>query len=91
MNRSINILVVEDDNEINQLLSSIIKNKGYNAQPAFSGTEAMIYLEKQEWDMVLLDFMLPGMTGEEILEKISGRSPVPVIINFGKAGAASEN
>jgi DNA-binding response OmpR family regulator len=77
----IKILVVEDDNEINQLLCNIIKRSGYLPQPAFSGTEAMIYLENDAWDMVLLDLMLPGMTGEEILANISERSPnVPVMI-----------
>lgn len=80
MGHQIKILVIEDDNDINQLLCNIIKNSGYIPQPAFSGTEAMIYLEQQEWDMVLLDLMLPGMNGEEILVKISEQSHVPVII-----------
>ncbi len=81
MDQAINILVVEDDNDINKLLCNIIKKSGYLPQSAFSGTEAMIYLEKQEWDMVLLDLMLPGKTGEEILAELSERSPeVPVII-----------
>ncbi|MEO4055064.1 response regulator transcription factor [Solibacillus sp. CAU 1738] len=80
MGHQIKILVIEDDNDINQLLCSIIKNSGYIPQPAFSGTEAMIYLDQQEWDMVLLDLMLPGMNGEEILVKISEQSHVPVII-----------
>ncbi|MBO0960482.1 response regulator transcription factor [Neobacillus sp. MM2021_6] len=76
----INILVVEDDNDINQLLCNIIRKSGYVPQPAYSGTEAMIYLERSEWDMVLLDLMLPGMTGEEILAKISEQNPIPVIV-----------
>ncbi|WP_404454130.1 response regulator transcription factor [Virgibacillus necropolis] len=80
MDDPINILVVEDDNDINQLLCNIIEKSGYLAQPAYSGTEAMIYLEKQDWDMVLLDLMLPGMTGEEILAKVVEQKPVPVII-----------
>ncbi|UVI33422.1 response regulator transcription factor [Paenibacillus spongiae] len=80
MNQPMSILVVEDDNEINQLLCNIIRKSGYIPQSAFSGTEAMIYLEKQEWDLVLLDLMLPGITGEELLVKISEKSPVPVII-----------
>ena len=80
MDKEINILVVEDDNDISQLLCSIIKRNGYVPQPAFSGTEAMIYLERREWDMVLLDLMLPGMTGEEILAEISVKSSAPVII-----------
>jgi len=76
----IKILVVEDDNDINQLLCNIIRKSGYVPQPAYSGTEAMIYLERSEWDMVLLDLMLPGMNGEEILEKISKQNPIPVIV-----------
>ncbi|MFB6467459.1 response regulator transcription factor [Cytobacillus sp. Hz8] len=81
MRESINILVVEDDNDINQLLCNIIRKSGYNPQPAYSGTEAMLYLEKQAWDMVLLDLMLPGMTGEELLAHITDeQSNVPVII-----------
>ncbi|WP_028776733.1 response regulator transcription factor [Shimazuella kribbensis] len=86
MNAKIKILVVEDDNDINQLLCNIIKNSGYFPQAAFSGTEALIYLEKQEWDLVLLDLMLPGMTGEEILTKISEHSRIPVMIISAKIG-----
>lgn len=80
MDTKTNILVVEDDNDISQLLCNIIKNSGYLPQPAYSGTEAMIYLERQEWDLVLLDLMLPGMTGEEVLAKVSEKSSIPVII-----------
>ncbi|MFD1850788.1 response regulator transcription factor [Oceanobacillus bengalensis] len=80
MNQAINILVVEDDNDINQLLCKIIKKSEYQAQPAYSGTEAMMYLENQKWDLVLLDLMLPGMTGEEILQKLSEKGSIPVII-----------
>lgn len=80
MDNSINILVVEDDNDINQLLCNIIRKSGYTPQSAYSGTEAMIHLEKQAWDMVLLDLMLPGMTGEEILAKTVEQKSVPVII-----------
>lgn len=80
MAQLINILVVEDDNDINQLLCNIVEKSGYASQPAFSGTEAMIYLEKQDWDMVLLDLMLPGMNGEEILSKIAEQSDTPVLI-----------
>ncbi|PWU70178.1 response regulator transcription factor [Gracilibacillus dipsosauri] len=79
MDQHINILVVEDDNDINQLLCKIIKKSSYFPQPAYSGTEAMIYLDKQKWDLVLLDLMLPGMNGEEILEIMFKRS-IPVII-----------
>lgn len=80
MKQQTKLLVVEDDNDISQLLCSIIKKSGYIPQAAFSGTEAMIYLEKQNWDLVLLDLMLPGMAGEEILIKLRSQNPLPVII-----------
>ncbi|GFZ75859.1 DNA-binding response regulator [Paenibacillus marchantiophytorum] len=80
MDKIIRILVVEDDNDINQLLCKILKKSGYSPQAAYSGTEAMIYLERQEWDMVLLDLMLPGLSGEELLMKINEQSSIPVIV-----------
>ncbi|MEH7460424.1 response regulator transcription factor [Bacillus sp. JJ1127] len=80
MTKKTHILVVEDDNDINQLLCNIIKKNGYSPQPAFSGTEAVIYIEKQDWQLILLDLMLPGMDGERILEKISDTKQTPVII-----------
>ena len=80
MEKEIQILVVEDDNDINKLLCNIIRKSGYTAQSAYSGTEAMLYIKKREWDMVLLDLMLPGITGEEALFRIREHSSVPVII-----------
>lgn len=81
MDGKIKILVVEDDNEINRLLCEILTNSGYVPQPAYSGTEALLYLEKeQEWSMVLLDLMLPGRSGEEILQQLGPDRQLPVII-----------
>lgn len=80
MKQPINILVVEDDNDINLLLCNITKKSGYEAQPAYSGTEALIYLKSRKWDLVLLDLMLPGLNGEEVIAKIREESHVPVII-----------
>lgn len=85
MDQTINILIIEDDDDINRLLCSIIKKSRYHPQPAYSGTEAMLYLEKQKWDLVLLDLMLPGMAGEDILAKIAAQGPVPVIIISAKS------
>ncbi|MFC4306785.1 response regulator transcription factor [Cohnella boryungensis] len=80
MNNPIHILVAEDDSDISQLLCNIIKKSGYIPQPAFSGTEALLYLEQRPWSMLLLDLMLPGMTGEELLRRIAGRDDMPIII-----------
>lgn len=90
MQKEIQILVVEDDSDINKLLCNIVRKNGYSAQPAYSGTEAMIYIEKQEWDMVLIDLMIPGITGEEVLSKIRKDSLVPVIIVSAKGEAQTK-
>lgn len=74
------ILIIEDDEDINHLLYTIVKNAGYSAQSAFSGTEAMLLLEHKNWDLILLDLMLPGKSGEEVLAKIRERSDIPIII-----------
>lgn len=80
MNETVNILIVEDDEDINRLLCDIIYKNGYHPKSAYSGTEALIYLESQKWDLVLLDLMLPGLSGEELLRKITEESNIPVII-----------
>ncbi|WP_129691136.1 response regulator transcription factor [Gottfriedia acidiceleris] len=80
MNDTANILIVEDDEDINRLLCDIIYKNKYNPKSAYSGTEALIYLENQKWDLVLLDLMLPGLSGEELLKKITEESNIPVII-----------
>ena len=80
MNRKRNILVVEDDDDINRLLCDIIHKNGWGAQPAVSGTEAALYIDRGEWDLILLDLMLPGMAGEEILDRVAGSSVTPIIV-----------
>ncbi|MDF2723827.1 MAG: family transcriptional regulator [Paenibacillus sp.] len=84
MESDIAILIVEDDNDISQLLCSIVRKSGYSPQPAFSGTEALLYLERRRWSMVLLDLMLPGKTGEELLGIIR-ESGVPVLVISAKS------
>ncbi|GGI15513.1 response regulator transcription factor [Gottfriedia solisilvae] len=80
MNDVINILIIEDDEDINQLLCNIISRNGYHPKSAYSGTEAQIYLENQKWDLILLDLMLPGLSGEELLKKVRKENEIPVII-----------
>jgi DNA-binding response OmpR family regulator len=79
MTTPVHILVAEDDNDISKLLCSIITKNGYIAKPAFSGTEALLYLEQRKWSLLLLDLMLPGMSGEELLERIGERGDMPII------------
>ncbi|MGD6968296.1 response regulator transcription factor [Rossellomorea vietnamensis] len=90
MKKSINILIIEDDEGINRLLCNIVSKSGYSPKPAYSGTEAMIYLDSGKWDMVLIDLMLPGLSGEEILNKVTSESNIPVIIISAKLETQSK-
>ena len=74
------ILIVEDDVNINNLLKEALSGNGYTCGVAFSGTEAALWLEKESWALVLLDLMLPGMIGEEVLGLIRRQGDVPVIV-----------
>ena len=67
---NIEILIVEDDEDINKLLYNILSKKGYKVRSAFSGSEAIMCLEQFNYDLVLLDLMLPGFLGEEIIDDI---------------------
>jgi DNA-binding response OmpR family regulator len=80
MNKNINILVVEDDNDINKMLAKLMERNGYNVRQAYSGTEAMLYLDNTDFHLVMLDLMLPGITGEELLQNIRKTKKMPVII-----------
>lgn len=80
------ILVVEDDADINRLLCKILESQGYDVRPAFSGSEAMLWAEKYDYDLVLLDLMLPGLTGEEFIARIRGRRTMPIIVLSAKVG-----
>ncbi|KRU25056.1 transcriptional activator VanR [Clostridium sporogenes] len=80
MDKRAKILIVEDDNDINKLLCSILKNKGYKSRAAFSGTEALMCVENEKWDMILLDLMIPGISGEEAILKIRKITKAPIII-----------
>ena len=83
---AIRILVVEDDPDINQLLCTIMSDAGYQCQPAFSGSEAMLWAERERFDLVLLDLMLPGLTGEEFITRIRRGRTMPIIVLSAKAG-----
>lgn len=70
------ILVVEDDPHVGNMLEEILSPQ-YRVMRAYSGTEALLAMKAEKADLVLLDLMLPGASGEEILEKLL---PTPVIV-----------
>lgn len=74
------ILVVEDDPDINNLLMKITSQCGYQVKQAYSGTEAHLILSMGVVDMVLLDLMLPGLSGEELIQIIREKSDIPILV-----------
>ncbi len=71
------ILIVDDDPSIGNLLEEALTKEGYAVLRAYSGTEAVLLLRQTRPDLVLLDMMLPGLSGEEVLPHLKG---VPVIV-----------
>lgn len=74
------ILIVEDDVNINEMLKEALGKEGYRCVQAFSGTEGRFVLSQERPDLVLLDLMLPGMSGEALLKEIRAKGAIPVIV-----------
>ena len=73
------ILVVEDDNTIHKIIEDILKKEHYIVISAYSGTEAISIIENNNIDLILLDLMLPGINGEDIVKKVNKTIPIIVI------------
>ncbi len=72
-----NILIIDDDAHINDIVSKALRSEGYSVSSAYSGTEALLLLSQSKPNLVLLDLMLPGLSGEELLPQIKD---IPVIV-----------
>ena len=81
------ILIIDDDININNMLCETLQNEGYAVLRAYSGTEAMMLLSDKKPDLILLDLMLPGLSGEQLLPKIED---IPVIVVSAKADTANK-
>ncbi len=71
------IAVIDDDTHIGNMLEEVLEKEGYDVLRAYSGTEALYLLSQHKPDLILLDLMLPGLSGEEVLTHIKG---IPVIV-----------
>jgi DNA-binding response OmpR family regulator len=82
-----NILIVEDDPDINTLLAKIVSRAGYRATQAFSGTEAQLRISTEIPSLILLDLMIPGITGEALIEHVRQELAldVPILVISAKA------
>ncbi|MGX7092974.1 response regulator transcription factor [Hutsoniella sourekii] len=75
------ILIIEDDVAIQGLIGAILEQEGnYQVKSAYSGTEAILLLEKNHFDLMILDLMLPGKNGRQVLEEIKGQYQGGVIV-----------
>jgi DNA-binding response OmpR family regulator len=72
------IAVIEDDAHISDMLFELLPRERYRVLRAYSGTEALYLLDRETPDLILLDLMLPGLSGEELLPRIQG-APVMVL------------
>lgn len=82
-----NILIIDDDIHIGNVLEETLKKEGYGILRAYSGTEALLVLSQTKPDLVLLDLMLPGLNGEEVLPQIKD---IPVIVLSAKVDVESK-
>ena len=73
------ILIIEDDTNINNMVSEYLTGSGYLCTQALSGSEGALRCSMEEFDLILLDLMLPGMTGEELIRTFAGKVPVIVL------------
>lgn len=81
------ILIIDDDIVIGNVLEEILIKEGYQVMRAYSGTESLLLLAQQKPDLILLDLMLPGLNGEEILPQMAG---IPVIVVSAKVDVDSK-
>lgn len=84
------VLVVEDDPDTQQMLSLILRSEGYDVLAAGSGPLGLELLRKMGPDVVILDWMLPGMDGVEVCRRAREFSTVPIIMLTAKTGAAEK-
>ncbi|MCH5203644.1 MAG: response regulator transcription factor [Oscillospiraceae bacterium] len=81
------ILIIDDDLHIGNLLEETLKAEGYGVSRAFSGTKALEVLSREKPDLILLDLMLPELSGEELLPKIKD---IPVIVVSAKIDVSNK-
>jgi len=79
------ILIVEDDIDLHFILCKMLKKSNYTIQSAYSGREAEQLISQNYYDLIILDLMLPEVTGEELIKIIREKQTVPILIISSKA------
>ena len=81
------VLIIDDDIAIGNLEQEVLERTGYAVLRAYSGTEALLLLKDSHPDLILLDLMLPGLSGEELLPQVKN---IPVIVVSAKAAVQNK-
>lgn len=81
------IAIIDDDVYIGDMLEKVLKKEGYGTLRAYSGTEALMLLERSTPDLILLDLMLPGLSGEEVLPKLQH---IPTVVISAKVDVSDK-
>ena len=76
----INILIIEDEQGISKIIKSYLEKEGYNVFQAFDGKEGLDFFENEQIDLILLDLMIPKISGEDLIKVNRNKSNVPVIM-----------
>lgn len=84
-----NILIVEDNMDINNLIKEALEKSGYLCTQSFSGTEGLMHIKIQEYSLIILDLMLPGLTGEKFIEESRRINDTPILVVSAKTSIDS--
>jgi DNA-binding response OmpR family regulator len=79
------ILVIDDEESVRDVVKAYLEKDGFTVFAAASGREGLALAEKKNPDLIVLDLMLPDVSGEEICEEVRGRSDVPIVMLTAKA------
>ncbi len=84
------ILIIEDDVDINEMIANALSKNGYSCTQAFSGTEGLLCAGQETYALAVMDLMLPGMAGEELLPELKAVQGFPVIVISAKDSLVSK-
>ena len=79
------ILVVEDEKHLNRIISEAVEDEGYSVDSCYNGVEALEYLECADYDVIILDIMMPGLDGIQTTEILRRTHNIPVIMLSAKS------
>ena len=80
-------MIIEDDTDINHIIAHSLREEGYLCAQAFSGTEGLRFMEEESFSLIILDLMLPGLTGEQLMPRLRG---IPAIVLSARADVDSK-